>query len=303
MTLYQKNAVAMGDLKNAALYFDHLIPVTLHPEQFADESERDTLLERVAQELLPSDLSRDPHFEERLGKMNEWTRRILQKEAIRRHGLEPRIPGLTSSEYEDVEGAAAQAYFDFIEDFGLEDWPLTGKGGPPTASLEAHPELDGCPLLTLSQVPIIDASQASWNQIFDFRKDAAAREKLRRLRLFAFENYSGKQREYVEDDLRHRISEYKAVAERWGLETVQGALALVINSKLAAGVLAGSFLSALFGQPAAAVLAAGFAAATEIGHFGLELRRRRVAFQAFTRDNPVSYLIYTEEKLGDKTAR
>jgi hypothetical protein len=300
MTVYPKKAVAIGDLKNAALYFDELIPVNLGAELMVGGGEWDFFEAHGARQLLPHDLAGDQRFLKRLGELNEKTFRVLQKEGIRRFRLKPEICDVTSEEYESIEKVAAQAYFDFMGDFALGDWPLAGKGLPTTAGLKAYAEQGGCPLLTLSQVPIIDASGSPWEQIFDFRKDSIAREKLRRLRLFAFENYSGKPREYVEDDLFRRISEYEAVAKQWGLETFQGAMALVLKSKLAAGALAGSFLSAVYGQPAVAVLAAGIGAATEIGHFCLELRRRKVAFQALVRENPVSYVIYGEQKLCKK---
>jgi hypothetical protein len=159
------------------------------------------------------------------------------------------------------------------------------------------------PLITLSRLRVVDASKLPWEQIDEIRKDPVARDRLRRLRLFAFENYDHKTRDFVEDDLLSRIADYEASAKACGLETVQGRLSLVLNSKLAAGVLAGGFVSALFGQPVAGLVAGTAAAVLEVAGFMIELQKRRIAIESLARANPVSYVSYAREcvKNGEVT--
>ena len=73
----------------------------------------------------------------------------------------------------------------------------------------------------------------------------------------------------------------------------------MLNSKLAAGALAGSFVSALFGQPVTALVAGATGAALEITGVALELQKRRLGFQSLARENPASYISYVKKSIDD----
>lgn len=296
--MYYRSAVAIGDLKNAALYFDHLVPV-LAATEFVREQDWIPFSQKTLGDLLPQELLSRPSFGEAFAEVNRRSFNMFLKLAIFQYSLEPRIKGLSREEYDRVEKDAARAYFSFIHEFGLSNWPLATCGEPTTADLPDDGVDEPLPLLTLSGLKVVDASRAPWQQINEIRKDPIARDRLRRLRLFAFENYSGKTRAFVEDDLLSRISDYDASAREWGLETVRGALSLALNSKLAAGVFAGSLVSALFGQPVTALVAGTAGAVLEVAGFVLELQRRRLAVESLARANPVSYISYARKRIED----
>ena len=129
------------------------------------------------------------------------------------------------------------------------------------------------------------------------QKFGTASAKLRRLRLFAFEKYAGRSKAFVEDDLLCRVAEYDEAVKLWGLETVHGTLTTVFSSKLSATVVGSTVLSALFAQPAAAIVSAAVGATVEVGHVALEFARRRYAVQRLTREAPVSFVSYAKSKL------
>lgn len=96
--------------------------------------------------------------------------------------------------------------------------------------------------ITVANLNLIDASRASLEQILEFRKDAEARIKLRRLRSFSLQNYSGKNRAFVEDDLSVRIADCEEAIRRWGFETRHAAMSMLFSSKLLGGAVGGSLI-------------------------------------------------------------
>ena len=270
MASYQTTVVAFGDLKNAALYFDHLIPVYLAVELLSDKLEWDSLVGQGARDLLPAALRDRPDFTQQLSEVNLATLNLLLKFTIQHFGLKPQIKGISEEEYAVLEDRAASEYFRFIDEYGLRDYPLASGAGPATAWMGDDDDSASSPVVTLTDLKLVDASKVPWEQIFEFRRDLQARDRLRRLRLFAYDNYAGRSRAYIEDDILTRVSQYEETVRQWGLEAVQGALSVVLNSKLTASVIAGSLLSSLFGQPITTLIATGAGTVVELGHIGVD---------------------------------
>jgi hypothetical protein len=151
--------------------------------------------------------------------------------------------------------------------------------------------------MTVASLQLIHADNLSWQQILEFRRDSEARDKLRRLRLFAYDNYSGKPKQYIEDDILQRISDYEDAVKKWGFETKAGLLNMLLNSKMLAAGLTGSLISTLFHAPITALVTAGGGIGIEIGHVALELSKQRFAMRQMMVDNPVSYISWAKSKL------
>lgn len=95
--------------------------------------------------------------------------------------------------------------------------------------------------LSIASLRLVDTENISYEQLLEFRNDNEAKEKLRRLRLFAYENYQGKSRSFIEDDLMARISDYESTVKKWGFETKSAVMTALMDSKLVGGGIAGSF--------------------------------------------------------------
>jgi hypothetical protein len=300
MAEYQKSAVAISDLKNSALYFDHLIPVFIGLEVvtsgWLDRDDWQDMLNDVLKDLMPPGFL-SPRAAEALGEVNSKMYNMLQKLAIRQHGFEPRISGLSQEEFDDVETIAAHAYWEFVNEFHLTHWPLASDSEPTLAGLPENEPADPISLLTLADLRVVDASHLSWEHIREIRQDPIARERLRRLRLFAYGNYGDKSREFIEDDIQGRVADYEASAKEWGIQTVHGAISLAVNSKLVAGGLAGSLVAACFGQPVAAIVTGAVTAVAELGNIALEVKSKKIALDAMARENPISYITYAKERV------
>ena len=153
--------------------------------------------------------------------------------------------------------------------------------------------------ITLTRIPIISLRGASWEQITEFRKDGRNRHKLRRLRLFLFDNYVGKSREYVEDKLLLAIDDFEAAAQAHGFNLTTGTLDMVLNSKSLLGSAGLSVAALLLGSPitAGAMLVAG--TAIEVGKIALQFATKMHAFKTLSHDHPLAYIIDARRKFGN----
>ena len=134
-------------------------------------------------------------------------------------------------------------------------------------------------------------------QLLEFRRDPEAKLKLRRFRLFAYENYVGKGQAFIEDDLAVRLDDYNAVVKKWGFETAAATFTSLIDSDLIKGGIAGSFLTAYLHEPSLAVASALLATGATIGKIAVEVGKRRFALRELSSGSPVSYVSYAKEKL------
>lgn len=108
--------------------------------------------------------------------------------------------------------------------------PLAGRTGevrwPDAYEVEGQ---NAC--LVLSNIPLVDTTRMSWEQVLDLRKDPEARAALRNLRLFFYSNYDGKPSSFVADDLARRLDEYSSTRKRMGFESITGSISALIEAK------------------------------------------------------------------------
>jgi hypothetical protein len=303
MIRYTKTAIVLGSAKEALLYFDHIIPVTLHLEMF--RAGNLVLPPGFHRQILPPELRQAPQFMEELGVLSTsalwFGGRATVLEFIRReasgdvYDYPLELPRLPDHEFASAAEVFARAFSKFVADFGLKALPIDCFGNLFSEEDGGQFEL----VISLRSLRLADVSRCSWEQILEFRRDDEARDKLRRLRLFAYENYAGKSKDYIEDDILKRIADYDQAIKQWGFETTQSALNMLLNSKIMGGALTGSLVSTLFGAPTLAVATGVAGGALEIGRIALEVSKQRFALRKLITENPVSYISHVRSKLGN----
>lgn len=149
--------------------------------------------------------------------------------------------------------------------------------------------------MTLLRLPWIDADAASWEQIIEFRQDIESARKLRRLRLFFYENYAGKSSAFIGDDLLKRLDDYEAVRKKHGFEALTGSLSSILKSSNLVSAVGAGLAAALFGGP---VLGVGTTAAVEVGNFSIELSRKLFTVREYEKGHEFAYLIDAKKRLG-----
>lgn len=154
-----------------------------------------------------------------------------------------------------------------------------------------------CISLELAQLPIIDTTNAPWKQIIQIREDEKSISKLRNLKLFFSENYSDKEKNFVEDDLYKRLEDYENVTKDWGFETVTSSIQMLLTSPVTLTSVGSSLSIALFGEPLKALATAGTGAIIEIGKMSLHIAKEKKKLSVIQRDHPLAYIIDAKKKL------
>ncbi|MGI8978652.1 MAG: hypothetical protein ACR2FY_05470 [Pirellulaceae bacterium] len=152
-------------------------------------------------------------------------------------------------------------------------------------------------LLSIADIQIPDPKQLSWDAIIEFRKDVLARKRLRRLRVFAVKEYTGKSLAFIEDDLSIRLDDYEQTLKSWSIKTVVGVLSTCVNleTTLSAGVA--NLVAIMSGMPASQAFAASLA--IPCSRFALELAKVRIDRQEAIRQFPLAYIADVKRLASD----
>jgi hypothetical protein len=293
ITEFGKTAIVLENFKEAALYFEYLVPVGVWPEFLrlmgrleSKELKSFDLLhpDEMHRALLPRHLQCDRSFVKRLWQFSGVGFSAVQEITTRHPNLPP--PHREQAIQLCTESLAKAGLPGFLAEYKLDGAPVICSSALASEKLHDHADLG----VTLTSIKVVDADHADWGQIMEFRKDLDAVKKLRRLRLFACDNYSGKPKEYVEDDILNRIAEHDEAVKKWAFETKCGALSTLLNSKLVASALAGSFVSAICGDQVMALASAAGGLGIELARIGIQVSMQRFALRELMEHSPVSYI-------------
>lgn len=295
-------AVAIAGAKDAALYFDYVIPVGVpslgslpevrHGKLVAEASLDDVPDVSELRELLPPELRGAKPYE----LVNGLSMYAIAMQEQLRGGWAAAL--VNPSLAENVARAAASSDDDFLRGVCGEvvRWTrylheanalghlafFTGRS--PDAEEES-------PSLTLSALQLVDTTETTWAQISELREDTTRTQQLRNLRLAIFEDYAGKPRGYIRDALEKRIEEYQSAAKFWGLPLKEKMLTVVSNERTTAATMLSTMIAMLTGQSVADVALIG--GAFMIGKVALEFAKRKHSIQALSQTNAVAYLVRT----------
>jgi hypothetical protein len=302
MLSYSKTAISWVGLKEALLYFPHVVSFTEALDFLCDAivngrpasgSEAIEFCKTFDAELRKSNIL-PAHLR---------TAAFLEKRE-RLHLLLSDYMGdrfaKTSTENQRIESIAGIVQIMRAYPV-LKDLPAVAFPG--LIAVKNQNEQDAEISVVISSLELIDSHKCQWDQLFEFRKDIEVMNKLRRLRLFAYENYAGKSRDFIEDDILSRIKEYDDATKKWGFITATGAINTLINSTLVAGGIAGSFLTAFYQAPLSAIASTIGATGLAIGNMAINLGKQRLELKELMAKNPVSYISYVNEKLARDTTQ
>ena len=100
-------------------------------------------------------------------------------------------------------------------------------------------------LASIRELEVVDEDLVSWEQVVDFRRDAATHRDYRRLVHWLDCNMVGRSRNYVIDEIGTRVERYREALHKHGLKTRLGVLGSLVDAKalVATAVAAGSSLA------------------------------------------------------------
>lgn len=321
MSEYSKTALSWGGLKDALLYFPYVISlfepehfplVIFLTEHFPPAVTENQLLGAWEQKLLPPDIP-DTAINDLEGfreSFRSLMRHIVRKLVDRYSSnqwdiLDPTDSAIIGPLFEDaLRGEPAGATLRkallslYVHYKPCPSLPLICSGG----SIESATTSTEDVAFTVSSLRLIDTRPITLEQLLEMRKDAEAMEKLRRFRLFAYENYQGKSKDYIEDDIQSRLVDYERAVKKWGFTTASGAITTLLNSSLIAGGVVGSFLTGYYKAPIEAIVSTMSATGLAIANMVVSLGQQRFARKELVATNPVSYISFVKDKLANKKA-
>lgn len=296
---YRRETIAnvnYGSVKTAALFFDHVIP--LSPRGLGNELDNKGLssleeYESVLYSLLPNDLTKG-------GLHHEYYRKVLnESESLRRTAKHYMKLGMYLDEACLEEGRDLRADFK-IATKHLKSISESYKNSTQieyqSSQGDKFKEGDDV-IISLMNLNLIDVRNTTWEQILEFRKDEISLKNFRRLKLFLYDNYKDKPASYIEDDILKRIEDYNNSVSKWGFNTRISTLESILSSK---GLYASSsiaMISAFCEMPSLAFFSGGSAATVALGKIGLKLVKAKREKIELRKESPLAYVIIAQEKL------
>jgi hypothetical protein len=297
-------------VKIASLFFDHVIPVSfgaypneVYPVEFKPGQNRSTYnaaLAGLIQVIKKMSSNALTYGLPPTNEMEEQTDDFLKEyfPHLERVSIDPTRadPDLVHAYVRNI-GGARDSITRCLKSLGVERIPLLVPDG---SLLSTNPSVDDI-TITLSKMPLIDTSLATWEQILSFRQDQGSMAKLRRLRLFLYDNYLGKSSEYIQESILRDLENYETICRKHGFEFTTGVLSTVLNSKTFLTTGAITLAALLFGQASTACIAAGIGGALEIGKIALSIARKLHSLAEFRSQHPLAYIVNAKKVVEDTT--
>jgi hypothetical protein len=298
MVPYHNTVIVVGNLKESLLYYDHIIPLV--PETVSVEGDiGDGQYTRIASfrshfaddrllSVLPPALVNNTEFLTEASGFSAF----MGLEDINRLNNQ-------SSNRSIVRSNLPSNFEIFSKKFDLIGIPIDAPNLLHITLTKSEPE----PALSLTGINLVDVSSVSLDELFAFREDKESLRKMRRFRLFAYENYSGKERAFIEDDIQNRWSLYQEAVRKWGFENKEKSVSFLLESKPMLAAMVGgisSLITAFAGSEGAALAMLGAAGVTtlfEAGKLRLMLSKQHHALRQIGIEHPISYISDVQEAL------
>lgn len=280
----ESTALAWSNAKNAALYFDHIIPANL--VDLRRTAADDPIYYVILQKLLPPALvatSKPGNVTGLADIVTTYVAHYLMTfpEAV---GIKQLKSGQSLEERAREQlPQMLDAFIQLVRTSQVRDFAIYGE-----RLLRPDTSGESDPCLILSELSVVNTDDLSWQHLLEFREDKETVKKLRRLRRFVYSSYQGKALSFVKEDIEERIEQYNEATRVWGFPLVKGLLEIALTGQVAAafGAVLGS---AMFGVPLEAAAAVGASFTVGKGVLSIAQRKREVGIER--ERNPVAYLV------------
>ena len=284
-------SLAFNSEKDAALYFDKVIPVNfnefVNPERF-DANEKPAL--EIIKELLPDEykinVQSPKSANEIFGIKEDYYDYYMSV-------LNPRLYALTArkfdqAEYERMKDDCIKRLIHFIKD----EYAIVDSDVPLTESADGK---ETC--VRLVGLQLIDTSKASWEQILEIRRDKASLYKLRKLRLFFEDTCVEKDENYIRDVISVYLEDYKAAAKSFGFDLATKTISFLAPI----ATIATTFVFPLLQKQNISlqeIINASVPMSMELGGAALQILRSKYDWHGVVSNNPCAYIADVNKKLS-----
>ncbi len=146
----------------------------------------------------------------------------------------------------------------------------------------------------LLNLPLVDATQTSWHQVIEFRKDSRAKGTYRDLRLWLTHGIEANSVQEATDIIGQKIADYEWAIRKHGLKTFIGTFSCVFDLKQSLATTAVSAAAATIGGPIWAAIASG---AMLSGQIAAQIAEQKIELSQIRRDKDREIaLLYDAQK-------
>jgi len=291
---YINTAISMLSTKEAALYFDYVIPFHFSSELVLIDKDFEINPDNILENIIPQYMAESDECGKLWSEIEETLTIILSIDLTNEFNINFKNEVIAKPEEKLILMLKLKKQFaEFKKKYRIENHPLIL---PP--KLYTEKGLEENIVVTISKLNLVDIKKLSWEKLLEFRKDFEARNKLKKLRIFACEHYQGKEKTFIEDDLATRIYEYDNVAKEWNFETNRSMISMFLSSKIIGATISGSLISTFFGfDSLQALLSTSVATSIQIGNLFLEVTKRKHELRQILDANPISYIKHINDKI------
>ena len=292
-------AISFSDTKIAALYFDRVIPVEFKNMKGTGKGVICNVPDPVDAEVLSQLIFGDDTPKHKvLSYLDDyWSPMINQVRPLIKQPLPSNHPdaykelkSLYLSNYINNKNSVRSAFQKFAKSLYINSYSVLL---PESMENDSFTEAYSC--LTTSNIPLIDTENSSWEQIMELRKDSESKKKLRRLRLFFLNNYVGKTKDFIEDDLCQRLDDYENTRKKHGFDTAMSTLDILLDANTLQAAAVAGFTTGLFGGP---IVGMASGVTIELGKVLIELGKKQANISNLSAGHELGYIISAKTKIN-----
>jgi hypothetical protein len=312
-----RSIISLGTSKEAALYFDRVFPNDILISALSQVEHIKTVKNvtipfdhrESTKKIINSLVGDNPDFVEKVITYNRlvahdiviqlngididgWEKldiSHIEKEIIEKFGIDSK--GL--NDQKRVSRALSQERAKIIKRLGFSDSLVWTNEDIFDHIVSNEKKQSNDFLITLQGLNLIDIQKISWDAVCELRRDADSMRALRNLRLFFYENLSGKDKNFIEDRLLQLEDEYAKTVKIWGFDTAAKALSIAFDSKGMLASAAPALALGLAGAPIA--VAAASALVVPIGRTSIKICETIAEATRSKAANPVKYLTHLRD--------
>ncbi len=305
-TVIKKTAICLGSpesAKRAALYFDHVLHIYLGfdaaprhpfwPDEIRHDHDASAHFGLMTHAHVMAGNS--------TGKVDDRFH-VIKATDPRNHTdtpvLFPKMDGSTQQQleqnYQNNTGGILNQLDEFLRRYEVKNTVFVSDLDDAFATSSDTPD----PAIVLSGLPVVDTSNAKWDQVKDFREDNESVRACRRLCVFMHDELEGKSKDYIEDRVLAEVDSYQSACAKHGFKLLTGSLTTIFDQDSAIAASATTATALLLGVPLTA--AAVSASAILIGKLSLRVAKDCYALRETKREHPISYIVQARDTLNAK---
>jgi hypothetical protein len=266
--------VVLEDYREAALFFDHVVPVFSSLE--------------FPKELLPRGIFSTGE----IGNVIYEIEKLIPWEERWELGSAQDNPEY----YEDIQSHLVKAIPKFVRNIESKN-SLCVPVLPEEYSIYVPKTGFEAISVVSTNVARVNTKEVSWRQIKEFREDEKSVIALRNYRLFWYDTYRECSTDYITDHLSMKYEHFRSACRKHGFDVIYVSLTNILQSKSLLSASALSLASVIANEPELGMAALASGVAIDIGKTAISISKTQLDKDLLVKNSELAYLSRLETNL------